>query len=75
MAIICSCNAVTTAAARRWIDAGATTTDALGNCTGAGSDCGSCHPTLEALLAEYAGADQAIERCVEVNSRRRTSAA
>jgi len=55
MAIICSCHAVTTAAARQWIDAGASTVDALGNCSGAGSDCGGCLPTLDALIAEYAG--------------------
>ena len=74
MAIICSCHAVTTAAARRWIDAGCETPDALGNCSGAGTDCGTCRPTLEALLAEYAGVDHAVDRGVDITPRRHSAA-
>jgi bacterioferritin-associated ferredoxin len=52
MAIACSCHGVRDHAVREAIDAGAASVDEIGETCRAGSTCGGCHPTLEALLAE-----------------------
>jgi NAD(P)H-nitrite reductase large subunit len=52
MAIACSCHGVRDAAVADAIDAGAASIDDIGEHCRAGSTCGGCHPTLEALLDE-----------------------
>lgn len=50
-ALVCSCMSVGLNTLRSAIAEGAASVDALGACTGAGTNCGSCRPELEALLA------------------------
>ncbi|MBA3907655.1 MAG: (2Fe-2S)-binding protein, partial [Pseudonocardiales bacterium] len=49
---ICTCNAVTKGALTAAIDTGAHDVPTLKACTRAGTSCGSCVPTLKALLAQ-----------------------
>ncbi|MDD9715494.1 molybdopterin-dependent oxidoreductase [Dinoroseobacter sp. PD6] len=49
-AMVCACFDVGANSLRRAIDGGATTLHALGVCTRAGTNCGSCRPELEAIL-------------------------
>ena len=51
-ATVCSCLNVGINTLRTAIADGATSVDKLGECTGAGTNCGSCKPELAALLAE-----------------------
>lgn len=51
----CICTAVTIDEVESAIDAGATTVEAIGELTSAGTTCGSCHDTLEELIAERCG--------------------
>jgi assimilatory nitrate reductase catalytic subunit len=48
---LCACMNVGVNTVQRAIDAGATTTDAVGIATCAGTNCGSCKPEIQALLA------------------------
>lgn len=50
-AIVCACLDVGVNTLRTEIASGANTVDALGACTGAGTNCGSCKPELAALIA------------------------
>ncbi len=49
-AIVCSCFSVGTSCLHAAIAAGATSIDALGAATNAGTNCGSCRPELAALI-------------------------
>lgn len=51
-ATVCSCLNVGVNTLRTAIVGGANSVDKLGECTGAGTNCGSCKPELAALLAE-----------------------
>ena len=51
-ALVCACMSVGVNTLRGAIDGGATTTEALGGCTGAGTVCGSCKPELKALISK-----------------------
>lgn len=51
-ATVCSCLSVGINTLRRAIETGANTVDALGDCTGAGTNCGSCKPELLALIRQ-----------------------
>ncbi len=51
-ATVCSCLNVGVNTLRTAIADGANSVDKLGDCTGAGTNCGSCKPELAALLAE-----------------------
>jgi assimilatory nitrate reductase catalytic subunit len=48
---LCACMNVGVNTVQRAIDTGATTTDAVGIATRAGTNCGSCKPEIQALLA------------------------
>lgn len=50
--LVCSCRAVNERTVQAAASAGATSTHDLGRMTGAGTRCGGCLPTLEALLRE-----------------------
>lgn len=50
MAIACSCHSIRDHDLRSAIQAGAGTVDDVMAACGAGSDCGGCLPTIEALL-------------------------
>ena len=50
--IVCVCKFVNDGAVRAARDAGAATVEAIGAATGAGTCCGSCRPTIAAILAE-----------------------
>ncbi|MQY44250.1 nitrate reductase, partial [Epibacterium sp. SM1969] len=52
-AIVCACMDVGRDELRRAIGAGADSVPRLVECTGAGSNCGSCRPELAALVAEF----------------------
>jgi bacterioferritin-associated ferredoxin len=54
MAMVCLCYGVNERRVRREIDHGATTIEEIAERCHAGSCCQSCHPTLDALLAERA---------------------
>lgn len=49
---VCHCAAVTDAVIAEAVDAGADTVAAVGLDTGAGTGCGGCHDSIEAILAE-----------------------
>ena len=51
-ATVCACMSVGINTLRQAITDGATSVEALGACTGAGTSCGSCKPELKALLLE-----------------------
>ena len=49
---VCSCKAITDRTVRAVVAAGAQSVDAVADMCSAGSRCGGCWPTLEALIAE-----------------------
>ena len=55
-ATVCACMGVGLNDLRRAVAAGATSIDALGAATGAGTNCGACRPELAALLPTQAKA-------------------
>jgi bacterioferritin-associated ferredoxin len=55
---VCLCMGVSEREIRRAIDAGACSTSEVMVCTGAGTRCGSCRPTIVALVEE--GAKDAV---------------
>jgi assimilatory nitrate reductase catalytic subunit len=52
--ILCVCKAVTVRELRAAIARGAVTLEALGEATGAGTDCGTCREALLELIDEHA---------------------
>ena len=52
MAVVCLCVGVSERKVHRAIGNGAASIDDVGRACGAGSRCGGCHETLDALLAE-----------------------
>jgi bacterioferritin-associated ferredoxin len=50
--VICSCHGVSDRRVRREIDHGATSIEEIADRCKAGSCCLSCHPSLDALIAE-----------------------
>lgn len=57
--IVCSCWGVNDATVEQAIVGGASTIDDVGATCQAGSDCCSCHGTIEAMLEALASADLA----------------
>ncbi len=51
MSFTCSCVAVRDQTVIDLIDSGVTSVEGITDACGAGGDCGSCVPTIEALLA------------------------
>lgn len=49
--IVCHCQVVSDRRIRAEVDAGATSVDEIAQRCGAGARCGSCRPTIDALLA------------------------
>ncbi|HWL42735.1 MAG TPA: (2Fe-2S)-binding protein [Ilumatobacter sp.] len=52
MALVCLCEGVSERKVRRAIEQGAASVDEIGERCGAGTNCFSCHPTLEDALHE-----------------------
>jgi bacterioferritin-associated ferredoxin len=50
--IICHCHAVTDRAIRACALEGACSLDAIGECTGAGTNCGGCHSAIEEIVRD-----------------------
>ena len=50
---VCLCKAVCDKRVRDAIDRGASSVDAVGFACGAGTDCGSCHDTIAALIERH----------------------
>ena len=50
--MVCLCAAVSERKVKRAIDDGAATIIEVGEHCGAGTGCGGCHPTIDALLVE-----------------------
>jgi bacterioferritin-associated ferredoxin len=58
---VCHCQVVSDRDVAAAVDAGADTVDAVGFVTGAGTGCGGCHESIEAILAERcAGCPRAL---------------
>jgi bacterioferritin-associated ferredoxin len=57
MAFTCGCKGVRDQEVLDAAAAGCTTVESVGMATGAGTDCATCHTTIEALLALAAEAD------------------
>jgi bacterioferritin-associated ferredoxin len=57
--IVCHCEVVSDRVIRAEVDRGALTADEIGDLCGAGTRCGSCRPTIGALLAALCAAEQA----------------
>lgn len=53
--IVCHCEVVSDRKIRKAIGNGASCPGAVGLTTGAGTQCGNCHDSIAALLAQYAG--------------------
>ena len=51
---VCICNAVTERQVKEAINAGADSAQALAECLGVSTCCGSCRPTVEAVLSDHA---------------------
>jgi bacterioferritin-associated ferredoxin len=51
----CICHAVSDRQVVDAVDSGATTVEAIGNATGAGTGCGTCHDTLQELIGARCG--------------------
>ncbi|WP_380053777.1 molybdopterin-dependent oxidoreductase [Falsihalocynthiibacter sp. SS001] len=60
-ATVCACMSVGKNTLRAAIAEGALTVEALGECTGAGTSCGSCKPELQALLRDIPSLKVAAE--------------
>jgi nitrite reductase (NADH) large subunit len=58
--VVCNCNKVTELALCEAISAGAESVEALGECTRAGTGCGSCKGELKQLLAKHAQQPQLL---------------
>jgi bacterioferritin-associated ferredoxin len=58
--IVCHCEVVNDRVIRAEVDQGAVTADEIGERCGAGTHCGSCRPTIGALLAALTAAEQEI---------------
>ncbi len=56
--LVCNCEAVNDQRIVEEAISGACDVDAVARRCGAGSQCGGCHPTIEALLAAFGLADQ-----------------
>jgi nitrite reductase (NADH) large subunit len=52
--MVCNCNKVNAACLREAVEAGATTVEALGIATKAGTGCGSCKSELTQIIAKHA---------------------
>jgi bacterioferritin-associated ferredoxin len=52
--IVCVCRGVSDRAIRAALDSGANGPDAIAGATGAGTDCGCCRDTIEAMVARAA---------------------
>lgn len=57
--IVCHCEVVSDRLIRTEVDRGAVTAEEIAQRCGAGAHCGSCRPTVAALLAALAPAEQA----------------
>ena len=55
--LVCHCRAVCDRVIRQCIRDGARSTDEVGDACGAGTRCGGCRPTIEALLCGENAAD------------------
>ncbi|WP_432558622.1 (2Fe-2S)-binding protein [Granulicoccus sp. GXG6511] len=53
--IVCHCEVVSDRQIRKAIGNGVACAGAVGLVTGAGTQCGNCLPSIEALLTQYAG--------------------
>ena len=51
--IVCLCKGVSCSTVRRVVDDGAESVHEIARACGAGSDCGSCHAELEAIVSEH----------------------
>jgi bacterioferritin-associated ferredoxin len=78
---VCLCLGVTDHDLRETIADGATSTEEVMHCTGAGTRCGTCRASVAAIVEEELGLDEAAEpaaarsRCRLPVLRRATSAA
>jgi bacterioferritin-associated ferredoxin len=72
--IVCHCRVVSDRTVRATIAAGATTPAEVAVACGAGSGCGGCTPTIEALLAEAAVAFTDPARLARLQRERRAVA-
>lgn len=52
--LVCHCRRINDRTIREAIDAGARTTEDVGDSCGAGTGCGGCKPAVSALLATHA---------------------
>ena len=58
---VCHCEVVSDGEVAAAVDAGADSVDAVGVVTGAGTRCGGCHESIEAILAQRcAGCPRAL---------------
>jgi NAD(P)H-nitrite reductase large subunit len=56
---VCQCTAATLDEVEAAVDGGAYTVDEVGEATGAGTGCGGCQPTIEAILDRCLGCPRA----------------
>jgi bacterioferritin-associated ferredoxin len=61
--VVCLCRNVSDRIVARAIEDGARTVADVARATGAGSSCGCCHGTIEAMLARAACAHGGCEAC------------
>ena len=71
--LVCHCRVVSDRAVRAAVSAGAANLDDVASLCGAGSECGGCVPSVEALLAEAGIAVATPERMAERQRQRRVA--
>ena len=47
---VCVCHAVTETEVAASVESGASTVEAVGDCTGAGTSCGTCHDHIDEVI-------------------------
>lgn len=57
---VCQCEVVTDLEVERAVEAGAGTVAEVGDHTGAGTNCGTCHESIEAILDRCAGCPRLV---------------
>jgi bacterioferritin-associated ferredoxin len=72
--LLCHCRVVSDRAVNAVISAGAADLDDVAALSGAGSECGGCVPSIEALLVEAGIAVATPERMAERQRQRRVAA-
>ncbi|MEZ4226149.1 MAG: (2Fe-2S)-binding protein [Polyangiaceae bacterium] len=71
--LVCHCHRVCEREIQRAVDAGADSVHAVGAACGAGTSCGGCLPTIDAIVQQAAGAEAVVKLAVLDDARRKVA--